>query len=74
MAFWKKDERIEKELEGIKNRVEGKPPLPTPPPLEEEAEDIVPEEPEKAPEAPTPTPKISAPKKGPEEPSAPLSP
>jgi len=72
MAFWKKNERRKRELEGIKNRVEGKPPLPMPPPMEEETEDIAPEEPIKIPETKKTTPKISLPKKKPEEPSAPL--
>lgn len=79
MAFWKKNERRKRELEGIKNMVEGKQPLPPPPLVEEtleepeEIEEIDKEVPilEEPPKT-RPLPKVSFKEEEPQGPAAPL--
>ncbi len=80
MAFWKKNERRKRELEGIKNRVEGKQALPPPPGLENSPPTEP--EPEQLPQTPAekpipkpitkPAPKITQMQEEAPEPSAPL--
>ncbi|UCG95840.1 MAG: hypothetical protein JSV92_02210 [archaeon] len=75
MAFWKKkNERRKRELEGIKDKVEGKKPLPPPPPGEiEEVKETKKKAPIiETPPEPKPVPKVSLAKEETEGESAPL--